>query len=161
VLSNRNDTEQEYTISDEENQDEEIPDKDDQEVENEEGPDEEHQEEEEEEEEEENKLIQDSQGIRRSTRIPKISQRLQNYRESSGRNYSQKNIQFPMILYIDSQVRIFAQMMLYHITTKFCHIWSQERTSKVWYGGNSSRQRQNATILSPSMFQTGQLQFDK
>ena len=160
MSSKRNDTEQEYTISDEENQDEEIPDKDDQEVENEERPDEEHQEEEEEE-EEENKLIQDSQGIRRSTRIPKISQRLQNYRESSGRNYSQKNIQFPMILYIDSQVRIFAQMMLYHITTKFCHIWSQERTSKVWYGGNSSRQRQNATILSPSMFQTGQLQFDK
>jgi len=37
---------------------------------------------------------------------------VQTYRESTGRNYSQKNIQFPRILYNDSEVRVVAQMML-------------------------------------------------
>ena len=104
--SKKNDPEQEY-IPDEENQDEEIPDRDNQDEENEEILDEEHQEE-----KEENTVIEDSQGSRRSTRIPKISQRLQTYRESTGKNYSQKNIQFSRILYNDSEVRVVAQMML-------------------------------------------------
>jgi len=64
------------------------------------------------EEEEENTVVDDIQGHRRSTRIPKISQRLQTYKESTVRNYSQKNIQFPRILYNDSEVRVVAQMML-------------------------------------------------
>ena len=79
VSSKKNDTEQVYS-PDEENQDEEIPDRDNQDEENEEILDEEHQEE-----KEENTVIEDSQGSRRSTRIPKISQRLQTYRESTGK----------------------------------------------------------------------------
>ena len=106
MSSKKNDTEQVYS-PDEENQDEEIPDRDNQDEENEEILDEEHQEE-----KEENTVIEDSQGSRRSTRIPKISQRLQTYRESTGKNYSQKNIQFSRILYNDSEVRVVAQMML-------------------------------------------------
>ena len=119
MLSKRNDTEQ----PDEKNQNEEIPDKDDQEEENEEIFDEENQE------EEGNTLIEDTKGSRRTTRIPKIYQRLQTNRESTGGNYSQKNIQFPGVLYKDSEVRIVAQMFLqikdytiWHITTTCCQI---------------------------------------